>query len=121
MDNSPQARYLTEAALQLTRAGFDISAQETNGFQVLFEGKPLCTVSGRDVRYREADVEGERRAVFDKVLEITHTVGEYMLDDRAERVALYNMARELEEYESLLGWIEQTPEQKLTGPKAPVC
>lgn len=34
------------------------------------------------------------------------------LDDAAERTALFNLAKELEETQNLLDWINQTPEEK---------
>ena len=35
-----------------------------------------------------------------------------MLENRAERVAMLNMARYLEEYENLLDWVNTTPEER---------
>ena len=72
-------RYLNEASLRLTRAGFTTEKNEEYSFLVKFNGEPLCTVTGKDVRYNSKDMEGgDWHEALDKVLSITHTVGEYM-------------------------------------------
>ena len=71
-------RYLNEARLCLTRAGFTTEKDDEHSFRVEFDGKLLCNVTGKDVRYDSAEIKGDRQAAFDKVLDTTHTVREYM-------------------------------------------
>ena len=71
-------RYLTEASLRLTRAGFITEKNDERSFRVEFDGRSLCTVTGKDVRYDSADIDGDRQTALNEVLDITHTVGEYM-------------------------------------------
>ena len=71
-------RYLDEASLCLTRAGFTTEKKDEHSLRVEFDGRPLCTVTEKDVRYYPADIDGDRQAALNEVLDITHTVGEYM-------------------------------------------
>ena len=75
-----QEHYLTEAALQLRRGGFEVGEAEGGYLPVSWEGRHLCLATGGGgVRYRAADVEGdERNEAFHKLLDITGTVWEYI-------------------------------------------
>ena len=75
-----QEHYLTEAALQLRRGGFEVGEIDGGYLPVSWEGRHLCLATGGGgARYRAADIEGdERNDAFHKLLDITGTVWEYV-------------------------------------------
>lgn len=80
MTKAAMERYLTEAKLQLSQAGYETKPPENGYLPVSWEGAPLCLVTGGGgAHYRAADIEGEERnEAFHKLLDLTGTVAEYM-------------------------------------------
>ena len=75
-----QTRYFREAAIVLSKEGFQLDEVHTDRLCILLDGSPLCEVTGSGgVAYRNEDIdEPERIAAKDKVYEIVRTTAEYM-------------------------------------------
>ena len=71
-------RYFSELQLQLRRAGFEVGEVKEGNVDVLWEGTLLCQASGSgNIYYHSQDIADDSDA-FQKVLDVTRTVSEYM-------------------------------------------
>ena len=73
-------RYLSEAAIVLTKEGFQSDEIHADRLCILLDGAPLCEVTDTGgITYRNEDIdEPERIDAKDKVYEIVRTTAEYM-------------------------------------------
>ena len=70
--------YFSELQLQLRRAGFEIGEVKEGNADVLWEGTLLCQASDSgNIYYHSQDIADDSDA-FQKVLDVTRTVSEYM-------------------------------------------
>ena len=71
-------RYFSELQLQLRRAGFEVGEVKEGNADVLWEGTLLCQASDSgNIYYHSQDIADDSDA-FQKVLDVTRTVSEYM-------------------------------------------
>ena len=71
-------RYFSELQLQLRRAGFEIGEVKDGSVDVFWEGETLCQATDREnIFYHSQDIADDSDA-FQKVLDVTRTVSEYM-------------------------------------------
>ena len=79
-DNMAQLRYLEEAAVRLTREGFDIGQIEDHHLPVIWNGNYLCRISGKgSVLYRQENVDYIRaQDVLQSVIDTAKMTSEYM-------------------------------------------
>ena len=108
IDEAQRDRYFGEIGLQLRRAGFQTEEPEDGYMAVAWEGAPLCRVTGGGgARYHAEDIEGdERNEAFHQLLDITHTVSEYMRlmeqGPRLEATGLHEDFRLLAEFNGIV-------------------
>ena len=79
-NHTAQERYLSEARLQLRRAGYETGEVREGMLPVSWQGERLCRVTGGGgVRYNEEDVRSDaRNEAFHRLVDITRTTAEYM-------------------------------------------
>ena len=97
-------RYLSEAAIVLTKEGFQSDEIHADRLCILLDGAPLCEVTDTGgITYRNEDIdEPERIAAKDKVYEIVRVTAEYM---RQMETAPFLKADGLEDgYKVLADW-----------------
>ena len=71
-------RYFSELQLQLRRAGFEVGEVKKGSTDVLWERTLLCQASDSgNIYYHSQDIADDSDA-FQKVLDVTRTVSEYM-------------------------------------------
>ena len=75
-----QTRYFREAAIVLSKEGFQLDEVHTDRLCILLDGSPLCEVTeSGGVAYRNEDIDEPGRIdAKDKVYEIVRTTAEYM-------------------------------------------
>ena len=108
-NDEAKARYLAEAGLQLRRAGFQTEEPGDGYMPVLWEGAPLCRVTGGGggAQYYEEDITPDNRNdAFHKLLDITRRVSEYMRlmenGPRLEATGLHEDYRLLAEFNGIV-------------------
>ena len=72
-------RYFSELQLQLRQTGFESGEVKDGSVDVLWEGAALCRATDRgNIFYHSQDIVDGQSDAFQKVLDVTRTVSEYM-------------------------------------------
>ena len=107
-NQTTHGRYLTEAGLQLRRTGFQTEEPRDGYMAVLWEGAPLCRVTGGGgAQYHAEDIAPDNRNdAFHKLLDITRRVSEYMrlmeTGPKLEATGLHEDYRMLAEFNGIV-------------------
>ena len=85
-NNMAQLRYLEEAAIRLTREGFDTGQIEDHHLPVSWNGNYLCRISGTgSVLYHQRNVENNGvQAELQTAVNIAKLTSEYMTISKSE-------------------------------------
>ncbi len=101
-----------EQSLSLIGEAWGIPAEDTESLLALIQQEKDAVSSGADHVLAESELpmNATGTETLDNVWGLFET--SLRFDSGEKRTALYNMARELEECQNLLDWIERTPAEK---------